>query len=214
MFSGNSTSFHFSFPQAPLTDRLPSGGKILDLPNADGIETGTLGMQYVECAGRAGGGATRVHLVSNPCTLRINEVIVGVTSTDVLFHMNADETNGNLEPGSRLGRIAQHLLQQRSYYPLFPPAPGINLDLKHMDQWRMPCQPDLLILPSKLSCFARTCLDSTVVVNPGHLSKGSTGGTYAMMEIHPINRNTMEMAGDVDMAHSLHDRIHVDIIRI
>jgi DNA polymerase alpha subunit B len=197
-----------------LTDRLSAGGKSLELPNADGIETGTLGMQYIETVGREGGGATRIHRVSNPCTLKINELFVGVTSTDVLFHINGDEASGNLEPGSRLGRISQHLLQQRSYYPLFPPAPDTNLDLKRMGQWKMPCQPDLLIVPSKLACFARTVLESTVVVNPGHLGKGTTGGTYAMMEIHPMKRETLETAGDVEIPHSLHDRIVVDVKRI
>lgn len=207
------------YPQPPMTDRLSNGGKEVKLPNAEGVEFGTLGLQYVD---QAGGAAShkRVHLVSNPCTLQINELVVGVTSTDTLFHISADETNGNLEPGSRLGRIAQHLLQQQSYYPLFPPPASANmatnLDLKHMEQWSMPCQPDLLIAPSKLTCFARTVLEDTVVVNPGQLTKGTTGGTYAIMEIHPLKRETLEAAAgtNVEMKHSLQDRIRVEIKRI
>jgi DNA polymerase alpha subunit B len=204
-----------------LADRLPNGGKAIKLPKAEGIEFGTLGLHHIE---NAGGGsskdAPRVHLVSNPCTLKINELVIGLTATDSLFHISADETNGNLEPGSRLGRIAQHLIQQQSYYPLFPapasPSMSVNLDLKHMEQWNMPCQPDLLVVPSKLTCFARTVLDKTVVVNPGQLTKGTTGGTYALMEIHPFKRETLENAGgnDVQMEHALPDRIRVEIKRI
>jgi len=203
------------YPQAPFTDRIP-GGSLLNIPGAEGIQVGTLGLDGIETVGRDGG-SRRVHCVSNPCTLKINEVVVGVTATDSLFHISTDETSANLEPGSRLGRIAQHMLQQRSYYPLFPASAKTNLDLKRIDQWKMPCAPDLLILPSKLTPFARTVLDnSTVVVNPGHLTRDRMGGTYAAMDIHPIARETLENAGgdDVALKHSVQDRTRVEIKRV
>jgi len=188
----------------------------LTIPGGEGIEAGSLGLHHIETVGRDSVGHRRVHRVSNPCTLKINELVVGVTSTDVLFHIGADETNANLPPGSRLERISQHLIQQRSYYPLFPAAPMMNMDLKKMDQWKMPIRPDLLILPSKLTSFARTVLDSTVVVNPGHLSRDTVGGSYATMEVHPIKRETLENAGgdDVEMLHSAQERTIVEIKRI
>jgi DNA polymerase alpha subunit B len=191
-------------------------GRHLNIPGAEAIGIGTLGLSHVETAGRDGKGPRRVHCVSNPCTLKINEIIVGVTATDALFHISADETNANLEPGSRLGRISQHMLQQRSYYPLFPAGATTNLDLKRMDQWKMPCQPDVLIVPSKLTCFARTVLESTLVVNPGHLTRDTTGGTFALMEVHPIKRETLESAGgeDVELQHGVHERTRVEIKRI
>jgi DNA polymerase alpha subunit B len=145
-------------------------------------------------------------------------VVIGVTSTDSLFHISAEETNANLEPGSRLRRIAQHLLQQRSYYPLFPPPVSMptHLDSKEMHKWQMPCQPDLLIVPSKLTSFASVVLDSTVVINPGHLSKGTTGGTYALMDIHPMKRDVLDNAGgdDVQLPHGVSDRVSVEVKRI
>lgn len=188
----------------------------MNIPGADGIEVGTLGLHHVETAGREGKGHRRVHCVSNPCTLKINELVVGVTATDSLFHVSADETNASLEPGSRLARISQHMLQQRSYYPLFPPSQNANLDMKHMDQWTMPCQPDLLIIPSKLTSFARSVLGSSVAINPGHLSRDTTGGTFAMVEVHPMMRETLENAGgeDVLVKHNVSDRTRVEIRRI
>ena len=162
-------------------------------------------------------GQQRVHCVSNPCTFKINEVVFGITSTDVLFHMNIEETNSNLEVGTRMKRIAQHVVQQRSYYPLFPPPATFptNLDLKHMDKWQLPCKPDVLIVPSKLASFATPVLDNTVVVNPGHLTKGTTGGTYAVMEIHPMKREALDQsADDVQLQHNLDERIHVEVKRI
>jgi DNA polymerase alpha subunit B len=131
--------------------------------------------------------------------------------------MSADETNGNLVPGSRLERISQHMLQQRSYYPLFPPALGTNLDLSKMSKWSMPCQPDVLIVPSKLTNFARKVLgETTVVVNPGQLSKNTTGGTYAVMDIHPIKREELESAGgdDVEMDHNVANRLRLEIKKV
>jgi DNA polymerase alpha subunit B len=198
-----------------MTDRMP-GGMETEIPGGEGISIGSLGLDFVESSGRQDRSFRRIHCVSNPCTLKINEVVVGITSTDVLFHMNADETNANLEPGSRLARISQHMLQQRSYYPLFPAPSGMNLDLKFMNQMKMPCQPDLLIVPSKLACFAKLVLDSTVVINPGCLARGTTGGTYAAINVHPIKRETLENAGgdDVELHHSVHDRTLVDIKRI
>jgi DNA polymerase alpha subunit B len=203
------------YPQPPFADSLP-GGKNLALPGAEGIESGTLGLQYVENAGREGKGPKRIHCVSNPCTLKINEVIVGITSTDILFHLSADETSANLEMGSRLARLSQHMLQQRSYYPLFPAAPNTNLNLKQMKYWSMPCQPDLLIIPSRLTSFARTVLGSTLVVNPGRLSQNTVGGSFALVDVHPMNRETLEIAGgeDVEVQHGVNERSRVEIRKI
>lgn len=204
-----------SYPQAPFEDRLAQP-HVLTIPGGEGVESGSLGLRRIQ----AGSAETkpRLHCLSNPCTFKINEVVIGVTSTDSLFHISAEETNANLEPGSRLRRIAQHLLQQRSYYPLFPPPASMptNLDLKEMHKWQMPCQPDLLIVPSKLTSFASVVLDSTVVINPGHLSKGTTGGTYALMDIHPIKRDVLDNAGgdDVQLPHGVSDRVSVEVKRI
>lgn len=153
----------------------------------------------------------KVHCVSNPATLKINEVVVGVTSTDVLFHINCDSTSANLPPSGRLGRIAQHLINQRSYYPLFPAAQGACLDLSQQECWEMPVQPDILITPSKLNPFVKDVLDS-VVVNPGHLTKGTTGGTFAVLDVHPLKEVNDDVEEEVE--NCVKDRVRVDIKRI
>ncbi len=202
------------YPQPPLVD--------LEVKAKGAAEFGSLGLHAVERAGRetitADHGPKRVHCASNPCTLRINDVTVGVTSSDVLFHISSDETNANLPPGSRLARIAEHLIQQRSYYPLFPPAKGACLDLARSEEWEMPCQPDILIVPSRLATFAKEVMGgSTIAVNPGELTKGTTGGTYAVMDVHPMEREGLEKAvreGDEEWEHKVKDRVRVDIKRI
>lgn len=202
------------YPQAPLRDHRDGDDTQLDIPGSEGIEVGTLGLSGV---GINDEGVARVHCVPNPCTLRINDIAVGVTSADVLFNLSSAETNANLEVGSRLARLGQHLLQQQSYYPLYPASPKTNLNLKFMDQWKIPCSLDFLILPSKLFPFARSVLNNTtIVVNPGLLTKDTVGGTYSIIDIHPIDRTSLEDLGvsDVTIENQIVDRSVIEIRKI
>jgi DNA polymerase alpha subunit B len=210
------------YPQPPLADRVPLG-KASSIPGGEGLELGTLGLHHVEAAGGKGqrkGAFRRVHCVPNPCTLKINEVVVGVTSTDAVFHISTNETSGHLELGSRLNRICQHMLQQQSYYPMFPASlHKANLNLKEMERWSMPCQPDVMIVPSALTTFAHKVLDHTLAVNPGRLTQGRLAGTYAVMDIHPMSREKLEQAGQggdnsVEIHHDVPNRTRIEIKRI
>jgi DNA polymerase alpha subunit B len=196
------------YPQPPFTES-HTLGTFLPIAGGGDVTVGTLGLGSI--------GEQRIHCLSNPCTFRINEVVFGVTGTDVLFQMSAEETNAHLEAGSRMNRIAQHLLQQRSYYPLFPAGGNTQLNLQFMDQWQMPCAPDVLICPSKLAPFASPLLDgNTLVLNPGSLSRSHAGGSFAMLEIHPLPRATLEEAGgpDVLLPHQVVQRTAVKIRKI
>lgn len=100
---------------------------------------------------------------------------------------------------------------------MYPPPASLpmNLDLKKMDGFKMPCRPDVLIVPSRLSPFATSVLESSVVLNPGHLTKGITGGTYSIMDIHPMKRENLENSGDeVQLLHNIQDRVNILIKRI
>merc|ERR1712038_540312 len=111
----------------------------------------------------------RVHLVSNPSTIRVNDISIGLISTDSLLHLSTEEVNQNLPLGTRICRLAEHFIQQKSYYPIFPPpsVPGmrVNLDVNKRKQYSMPIQPDILILPSRLSCFVKDVAGGTVALN-------------------------------------------------
>jgi DNA polymerase alpha subunit B len=212
---------NISFPQPPLTSR--DNPRTLELPGAQGFTFGSLGLENLT---RPAGGKIessngspfqRVHCVSNPCTFRINEIVVGVTSTDVLLHLSAEEINAQLVPGSRLTRLSQHLVQQQSYYPLFPPSRDVNLNIAQSQYWQLPCQPDLLLLPSKLTSFVRTtCQEQCLIVNPGQLTRNTTGGTYAFLTIYPLPRESLENAGDEDilLPHDIAHRTKVEIRKI
>ncbi|MEE6512583.1 hypothetical protein FKM82_019659 [Ascaphus truei] len=122
----------------------------------------------------------RVHFVTDPCTLSVCGVILGLTSTDLLFHMGAEEiSSGSAGSPDRFSRILRHILTQRSYYPLYPPSEEINIDYESFYNYAvMPVTPDIFIVPSELRYFIKDVL-GCICINPGRLTKGQVGGTYA-----------------------------------
>merc|ERR1711871_98561 len=118
----------------------------------------------------------------------------GVSSEDTLLSLSSDEISENV-PGDRLDRIASHFIRQQSFYPMFP-APvnsSVPVDLRHMNRLSMKYTPDVLIMPSKLKQFAKE-IQGSLVINPGHLTRGSRGGTFAEMHIHPLEREILDNA--------------------
>jgi DNA polymerase alpha subunit B len=81
----------------------------------------------------------------------------------------------------------------------------------------MPVSPDVLILPSKLAHMSREVL-GTVVVNPGSLTKGTNGGTFAEVAIHPTAEDKLRSlhlaAPKEEIPHSVAPRTSVNIIKI
>lgn len=131
--------------------------------------------------------------LANPSTFRSNEVVVGATSADWLMAATREEVSraGPGAPADRLPAMAAHVVAQRSFFPLYPPPLGAMLDTSHGDALGLPCTPDLLVLPSDLAPFAKLIpvprVDGAcpraggeeegrvVALNPGRLTKGSTG---------------------------------------
>ena len=196
------------FPQPPIGDREKIKSEFFE---------DDLGVLNIPCSTDKD---KRVHLLPNPCMFRFNEVLFGMTSNDVLFSLSADETSKNTG-NQRLARLAGHILQQQSFSPIFP-IPTVygmqQADLRHSRHWQMGATPDILILPSKLNTMARN-VHGTLVLNPGQLTKGINGGTYAELAIHPIKDNNLrQLITDgkeaVPIEHNVFDRTAVNIKRI
>ncbi|KAL4252758.1 DNA polymerase alpha subunit B [Pleurotus pulmonarius] len=109
-----------------------------------------------------------------------------------------------------MSSLCQHLLRQRSFYPLFPVpvdlAHDVNLDISHSGRLRVDLgsddggsglgvAPNILILPSRLKHFVKP-VDHAIAINPSFLSKG----TFA----------TISVAACSDDSVPLTDRIAVD----
>lgn len=134
----------------------------------------------------------RVQFVSEPCSLSINGLVFGLTSTDLLFHMGAEEISSASGTSDRFSRILKHILTQRSYYPLYPPQEDMAIDYENFYAYaQLPVTPDVLIVPSELRYFVKDVL-GCVCVNPGRLTKGQVGGTYGRLY---IRRQTMDGEG-------------------
>ncbi|KAF7768093.1 hypothetical protein Agabi119p4_7336 [Agaricus bisporus var. burnettii] len=142
----------------------------------------------------------RIHLIPNPSRFKINDVSFGACSVDVLFHLRKEEflkLGREVDPvlpvheddvgTDVMANTCRHLLQQRSFYPIFPTPPGlaheVNMDVSHSDGLKLVDgdnlnPPDVLILPSKLKHFVKM-VHSTTVINASFLNRN----TYALLKV-------------------------------
>jgi DNA polymerase alpha subunit B len=151
-----------------------------------------------------------VRSLPNPACFRVNEATFAATSADVIFHLGSDEVSkgGGDVPSERIGRLASHLIQQRSIYPLFPLPAGSQLNGECLSSFGIEA-PDCIILPSQLKHFVKA-VDGTLFINPGQLAKGSSGGLYARIAVRPYP----DVAIDLPVTHDIINRARVDITRV
>ncbi|CAG8445740.1 14593_t:CDS:10 [Ambispora leptoticha] len=89
-----------------------------------------------------------VLLYPNPAQFRINEIVFGVGANEIISHLSAAECQRNLTT-ERMVQLCRHVLEQQSFYPIFPPYTGVNLSLTHSNRLQLKVLPDVLILPSR-----------------------------------------------------------------
>ncbi|KAL8779464.1 MAG: hypothetical protein Q9213_006918 [Squamulea squamosa] len=171
-------------------------------------------------------------MVSNPVTVSINEIVVAISAQDVLYELRREEVvvgNKHGREGNLLARLPRHLIEQRHFFPLYPPvdrtllpktgteegvAVGVPLDVSYLKlgEW-LEARPDMLIQPSALPQFAKV-VENVLVVNPGPLSKRKGAGTFAQMTIYPRKLTEQERSEGKLVAHKLFERARVDVVRI
>lgn len=116
----------------------------------------------------------QARVVTNPVTISLNEIVVGISAQDVLWDLRRDEVKvGRTKESDLMARLPRHLIQQRHFFPLFPPADrnslpktgtdegvatGMPMDVTFLKlgDW-LNVRPDMLITPSALSPFAKVC---------------------------------------------------------
>ena len=181
--------------------------------------------------------------VPNPATFSLGAgLVIGVSGHDILKDLSRAEaaggpTTSSAPPRDRLASLAAALLEQACYYPLYPPAPGSFFDAEAAAGTgegggiAMRVAPDVLILPSDLTPFARVATAdasavtmegdpapppaaAAVAVNPGRAVKGGGGaGTLAILSLAPL---ALARGGDDDddAPHGVMDRCRVDVVRV
>lgn len=160
-------------------------------------------------------------VVTNPVTLSLNEIVMAISTDDVLYEIKREQCVGGAQRDTTLNplvRLCKHLIEQRHFFPVYPPSSrdnlpkrsavgGVNVDgMASWDQratgamldtsylalgeWQN-VRPDVLVTPSSLPQFANI-VDSVVVVNPGSLSKKRNTGTFAQIYVRPVELTLIE----------------------
>eukprot|EP01105_Mastigella_eilhardi_P002394 TRINITY_DN12964_c0_g1_i1.p1 TRINITY_DN12964_c0_g1~~TRINITY_DN12964_c0_g1_i1.p1 ORF type:complete len:591 (-),score=135.34 TRINITY_DN12964_c0_g1_i1:14-1786(-) len=140
-----------------------------------------------------------VKLTSNPTTFRVDEAVtVGVSSVDVLKDLSANCIIKD-KPEDRMATLCEHVLSQQSYYPLFPPETGVNMDAKHMEQIEFTgYSPHFIILASDLQPFVKV-VQGTVFINPGRMPR-----SFARVVVHPSHGDPL----------AVRQNTRVDIVKV
>ncbi|CAK7267327.1 DNA-directed DNA polymerase alpha subunit pol12 [Sporothrix epigloea] len=169
-------------------------------------------------------------IIGNPMTLSVNEMVLGLSSQDILYELRHGElTGGRPADANAMSRACRYLLEQRHYFPLFPPldrsklprtgtaegiATGPMLDTSYLKLGEMVnVRPDVLIVPSALPPFAKV-VESVLMINPGYLSRRRGAGTYAKMTLYAPD--AVQGAGEdtTMVGHRIFERARVEITRI
>ncbi|KAK6351136.1 DNA-directed DNA polymerase alpha subunit pol12 [Orbilia javanica] len=169
-----------------------------------------------------------IQLLTNPCMVSLNEIQFGISSADILFHLNMQEikaTGKGIEMNT-FNRLANYVISSSNFYPLFPPpeASQVGYTTPIDLQWMRLCdfpesiKPDVLILPSKLPGAVKV-VNGVVTINPGFMSTTRTAGTYAFMSIEPPTKvlqeeNVSSPDDDFTLKHRIYNRARVEIRRI
>lgn len=169
----------------------------------------------------------QVQCVPNPVTLSLNELVLAVSAQEILHPLKRAECVHGLAREDALARLARYLIQQRHFYPLFPPpergrvpdggaeelATGAVLDTAYLKlcDWQK-IVPDVLVCPSSMNTFAKV-VDGVVVVNPGFLAKRRGFGTFARITAMAPELSEEQRAAKA-VLHRSWERCRVDIVRI
>lgn len=152
--------------------------------------------------------------LSNPATFSLNDVVFSATSTDTLADlMRATIQPNTAKTSNRYVVAASSIISQRSLYPLFPSDPSLSVDMPYIRLADFPhALPDVILTPCAFNGMAHL-VDNVVVVSPGLLSKGKSGGTFATMTIKPPSIS--ESDNDQDpVLHKVWERARVDFNKI
>lgn len=121
----------------------------------------------------------------NPSIFLINELSIGISTPDILRDLK-DITTPASNP-NRIERIINHLIQQRSFYPL-QNSPNAQIDTSFMGLAELEqTLPDIMILPSILKQFVK-CVKNMMVINPGAVANGA----FALLQVKSPDLQDMD----------------------
>ncbi|KAG2223782.1 hypothetical protein INT45_001916, partial [Circinella minor] len=147
-------------------------------------------------------GLTNIETLSNPALVNINGTTFAIGNIDINKNLSREEIAKSND--DRLARLSGHILQQHSFYPLFPAALTDSIDAEQVADIQIPIKPDILIMPSQLKRSIKS-VEQVLCINPGQLSRKQATGSYVRFTIH----------GTPDLVKSkILERARVDLIKL
>ncbi len=162
----------------------------------------------------------------NPATMKYKGTCIACSSVDWLMSCTKEEISKTTAKNvDRLSALAAHVVQQQSYYPMFPTSANVCLDVTRPESFDMVGLPEIVLTPSDLAPFAKqatvndlrvnlddeanpvktTASHNIVCVNPGRATKGATAGTFAHVYVN---------AASGSIAQGIEGRCKVEIKKI
>lgn len=213
---------HISAPLHRLVQQLPSIVVIL-VPSVRDAISKHVSWPQDRLPRKELGLPPKVTCVTNPIMLSINEILLGISTEDVLYEMQRQRvTSGGAFSADTMASLSANVIDQRHFFPVFPPLPraentpaiGASLDIAYMKLGELlNVVPDMMVLPSALTPFAKV-VEGVMVVNPGFISKKRGAGTFAQVIVKPKVVTDEEREAESKMLHLLYERARVDIVRI
>ncbi|KOC66681.1 DNA polymerase alpha subunit B [Habropoda laboriosa] len=138
--------------------------------------------EFIMNTNKLGSNVANLYSMPDPCIINVEGLQIGITSVDILRHLGQQEVS-NTSGMDRLGRLANHVLSQATFYPSYPPFPGLNLDTTLWKKYAcFEQQPHIMILPSDIKHYCKV-VNESLVFNPERLQKY----IYAKLCIRPVS---------------------------
>jgi len=123
------------------------------------------------------------YMNGDPAFINLNGWKLAITTNDILFQMVRSEMTKNAKE-DKFTRIGEYIKRSGSFMPISPTPDKISLDYEQLGRIQFPFQPDIMISPSDLVPCVRSLSDESFFLNPGRLTKGRGGGSYALVQFN------------------------------
>jgi DNA polymerase alpha subunit B len=130
--------------------------------------------------------SNNIKMVSNPSVISVNGVRIGISTADILRHMASAELTSRTagQDSDRIARLLRHVIEQESFYPLYPAHPEVPLHVSKAVQCMFhEHAPHVLVLHSQLQHFAKS-VQGVLCVNAGRAVSGTSSGVCAELHLH------------------------------
>ncbi len=92
--------------------------------------------------------------VPNPSLIQLNDIKLGVINVEIIKEMCTGMLPKNMDP-PKIDLSLKSLLEQRIFYPLYPPQQETPIEYEQIQNLYIHEQPDILITPSDLIQFVK-----------------------------------------------------------